>query len=130
MFLCIPDHCFVMEYRFEAVLQSNKDLTVDDTFEVNVGVMEASDSGGGRRAIVNVDTLSDQCSIKQKRSMVTIPEVPNEFICAARAIVTCMARLNKKPQAKFNKFVHKNSTMCRKPHTQRSQALKLLKEVV
>ena len=90
--------------------------------------MEASDSGGGRRAIVNVDTLSDDCSIKRKRSMVTIPEVPNEFLCAARATVTCLAKLNKMPQAKFNMFVHKNSVMSRMQHSQRSHALKLHKQ--
>ena len=101
------------------MLQSNKSLAVDDSFEVNVGIMAAADVGGGRKAIINADTLSDDCTIKQKKSMIFIPEVPNEFMCAARAIVTCMAKLNKMPKAQFKQFIHKNSSMSRKQFTTR-----------
>lgn len=110
-----------------AVLQSNEGLSVDDTFQVNVGVMRGEESGGGgvKRKITNTQLFSADCTIKKKKSMIFIPEVEGEYLCAARAVVTCMAKLLNEPSHKFKMLIHKDKATSRAPDSQRSRAIKL-----
>lgn len=93
--------------------------------------MRETERAGGRSnqrtsiPITNTDGQSDQCSIKQKRSMVFIPEVNGEFICAARAIVTCLAVLEGMAKKDFKSLIHKKNTHSNAPTSQRIRALKL-----
>ena len=117
--------CIII-YRINTVLQSNKSLNIDDTFEVNIGIMNADDQGGGcSRAIVDTDPLSANCTIRKKRSMVFIPVVRNEHLCAARAIITCKAKLDNIPAAKFAKLIRKDRVSSKDYESQRSYAIRL-----
>ena len=99
---------------------------MDDTFEVNVGIMSADDQGGGcSRAIVDTDPLSATCTIRKKRSMVFIPAVHNEYLCAARAIITCKAKLDNMPRTAFAKLIRKDRVMSNDYESQRSCSIRL-----
>ena len=118
-----------------AVLDSNKSLSVDQSFTINVGVIRASsDRGGGKTTtthtqhsraipIINTDNTRNDCSIKKKKSMVLIPEISGEFICAARAIVVCMESLNGRSSLKYRHICRSKKSL------QKNEALKLLRAV-
>ena len=115
-------------YRVGAVLQSNQGLDVDQSFEVNVGVMRGSDSGGGPARsikIIDTDLQSKNCTIKKKTSMVFIPEVANENLCAARAIVTCMAKLQKMSAKDYRMLINSKNIHSVNPKSQKMRAMRL-----
>ena len=120
----------IVIHRLGAVLQSNQSLDIDDSFEVDIGVMKGDDAGGGgsNRKITDTDLLSDNCTIKKKTSMVFIPSIENEYLCAARAIVTCVAKLHKTPATQFKKLIAKDKVNSKTPHSQRSRAINLHKD--
>jgi G:T-mismatch repair DNA endonuclease (very short patch repair protein) len=68
------------------------------------------------------DVSSTICSVNAKRSMVNIPRVENEFLCAARALVTCAAKLRDSPQ-KFSQLINPNSARSSHRESQRGRAI-------
>ena len=72
-------------------MNSKQDIDTDGTFEVKVGTLRKDEGGGGGPAsIINTDMASNLCSLKTKTSLVFIPAIKGENICAAHAIVTCL----------------------------------------
>ena len=109
-------------------MQSNQGLDVDQSFEVNVGVMRGAEAGGGSGnslKITNTDLQSQNCTIKKKKSMVYIPEVDGEFLCAARAIVTCTAKLRKMAPKDYKMLINLNNVNSSNPSSQRMRAISL-----
>ena len=94
-----------------------------------MGTLQKEDRGGGPTPIINTDNQSQLCSAKTKRSIVFIPAIENENICAARAIVTCMAKLQGMPRNQFKCFINKARSRSLEDNSQKSQALKLQREV-
>lgn len=60
--------------------------------------------------------------------MVFIPQIQNEWLCAARAIVTCMAKLNNMSTKAFKELVHKRNAYNMNPKSQKMRALVLHKQ--
>ena len=75
------------------VLDSNEELRIDDSFDVDIAVMDRS-LGYGKQAIPITNIAKDRMS---KRSIVTIRsskyDSENKY-CFARAVVTALSRLN------------------------------------
>lgn len=110
------------------MLNSKKDLSVDHSFEIKVGVMRREDHGGGI-PIINTDVSSKDCSILKKRSMIMIKGVKGENKCAARAIVTCMAKLNNESKSSFKSMTHAHCINSTRPDSQRMRAIRLMESV-
>ena len=70
-------------------MQSKKDLNADKSFNVYIGIMKYEERGGGGYAkkITNIGSTDEENTIRQKRSMVFIPEVE---VC--KFIITCLGR--------------------------------------
>lgn len=117
-----------------AVLQSNQGLDVDDSFEVDVGVMRGTEAGGGsngtggRRSIINTDLQSPECSMRLKRSMVFIPDLPGQNTCAGRAVVVCMAKLRNMPTKDFKYLIRAQYANTLNPRSQSMRARKLYRD--
>ena len=130
-FYCSISLCFLVKFRVGAVLQSNQSLNIDESFMVDVGIMHDAEAGGGgdgsarRKAITNTDTTSEDCSIKKKRSMVFIPDVEGEYLCAGRAIVTCMAKLKNMNKKEYNMIISHRNVHSANPKSQRMRAIRL-----
>ena len=130
-FYCSISLCFLVKFRVGAVLQSNQSLNIDESFMVDVGIMHDAEAGGGgdgsarRKAITNTDTTSEDCSIKKKRSMVFIPDVEDEYLCAGRAIVTCMAKLKNMNKKEYNMIISHRNVHSANPKSQRMRAIRL-----
>ena len=86
--------------RMEKVLQSDEELSIDNSFEINFGLLR-TDRGGGRVAITNTDIKDKNNSLIKKKCVTMIPELKDDVTCAARAIVVCLARLNNDPHLKM-----------------------------
>ena len=100
---------------------------MDQSFEVSIGVMKNGElSGGGRfsKGIYAVDCESTKLCVLAKKSMVKIPSVINEHLCAARAFVTAKCRLEESPN-KFSQFIDPRKCMSTHSESQRSRAIKL-----
>lgn len=111
-------------FRFEAVLNSKQDIDTDQTFEVKVGTLKKEDGGGGKACYI-MDTESDENSLMKKRSIVYIPIVENDYLCASRAIVTCLAKLRNMPKNQFSNFTRKQYFNSDKPNSQKTRAIEL-----
>ena len=73
--------------RIEEVMQSHTTLSVNENFEVGVGIIHVP-GGGGRTKPLHVS--SDFNSAYSKKSMVII--VNNDHLCLARSLVVAMAK--------------------------------------
>ena len=98
--------------RFGKVLNSNEEMVVDDTFQIHVGLMRFTKGGGKKsgRALPLFPHLNKTIysSIVNKKAIIRIVSVPNEFICAAKSIVVCMAKLRKEPRNDFLNLIRKS----------------------
>lgn len=63
-------------------MQSKKDLTIDDSLKIDVGLMRYDQRGGGRDAkkIINALSKNENNTIRLKRSMVYLPVIEVKFI--------------------------------------------------
>ena len=85
--------------RLEHVLYSKQKLTIDEHFEVTVGTVRLPKGGRGGKI---TKLTGDNNSLFKKRSILKI--VNNDNLCAARAIVMCMAKSADVPKWKFKKL--------------------------
>ena len=122
-------YCFVLCLtRVAAVLNSNKSLAVDSSFEIDVGILRNDDKGGGRHSlpVTDPDVNSPNCTIKKKHSMVLIPNVEGEYLCLGRAIVTCLAK--KGDKRAYKNLIDPRRVNSTNPKSQRSRAIKLYQD--
>jgi hypothetical protein len=82
---------------------------------------------GPPSGIQDTDTLLVDKMVKRKSSTVFIPRICGEYLCAARAIVTCMAKLNNMEKAKFKALVNQAMSHSNKQDSQRCRAMHLHK---
>lgn len=74
------------------MLNSNKDLTIDESFDISVGTIDLpKGSAGPRRKITKIKGKSN--SLQLKTSIVTIEN--EDEMCMARAIGVSWAKLNR-----------------------------------
>ena len=112
--------------RVEKVLQSDDELSIDNSFQINFGLLR-TDKGGGRTALTNADIKDKNNSLIRKKCITVIPELPDDQTCSARAVVVCMAKLNNDPHLKH--LQERSRVHSRGPNTQRGRALHLLRQV-
>ncbi len=74
----------------EKVLNSNKDLSIDESFEISIGSIDLP-KGGARRRITKLKGKNN--SLQLKTSIVTIEN--EDQLCMARAIGVSWAKLNR-----------------------------------
>jgi hypothetical protein len=79
----------IME-TIEKVLNSNKNLSIDESFYISIGSIELP-KGGARRRITKLKGKNN--SLKLKTSIVTIEN--DDQMCMARAIGVSWAKLNR-----------------------------------
>lgn len=115
--------------RVSKVLNSNQNLAVDDSLEIHVGLMRLTKGGGpGRnppnsrpanqnrrrprsgRALPLLPHLDDTSysSLFNKKSIVEIVCEPDEFLCAAKGLVVCAAKLNGVRRSEFENLTRKS----------------------
>jgi fructose-1,6-bisphosphatase/sedoheptulose 1,7-bisphosphatase-like protein len=111
------------------LLNSKKDLAVDGSFKVRVGTMKRSQRGGGRRYIVKSDHNDARSDIAQKRAIFTIKAIPNQYLCAARAITISLMKLQL-PAKQFKKYSQRsNEVRLRAEQLQKRVGLPLDRQV-
>lgn len=112
--------------------QSKKSITSDHSFRISLATLKKEEEDGGgsmhAREITNVDLSDPRNSYHTKRAFTQIPALDDEPICCARAIVTCIAKLEMS-QKDFDHFASKKRWHLDKPNSQKGQALKLLRDV-
>ena len=111
--------------RVQAVLNSNQDLNMDHSFQVNVGIMKNVNmkGGGGRRVpMYTPDTDSTIYVTHMKKSIVQIPRVEGEYLCCARAIVTGVSKLRDTPQ-KYSQIINPKNAKSSHKDSQRGRAI-------
>ena len=79
----------VMIEHIEKVLNSHQELSVNDSFDIEIGAIDLP-KGGGKKPIMSLHGRKN--SIQIKTSLVTI--VNNDQLCMARAIGLRWANLN------------------------------------
>ena len=120
----------VME-RFEKVLNSHQDMTVDESFEISVGLMRLFKGGSPTKRSGRTLPLFPHLnktlysSIVNKKAIVEIICEDNEFICAAKSIVVCMAKLENMRRNDFLNLIRKNRQCSNGPQTLKTKALEL-----
>ena len=72
-----------------AILNSNESFRLDDSFHTEITVVETPARGSGR---VSLKNKSLESLIRRKKSVVCINN--NDELCAARALVTCKAKVD------------------------------------
>ena len=107
----------IME-RIEKVMQSNKDLLIDDITEISVGVITTPD-GEGRMIILS----TNDNELKKKRSLVVINN--DDDLCLPRALAVCRAWDG---YTKKNRWEWRNVCDGTKPH-QRELALQMVQNI-
>ena len=114
--------------RFEKVLNSNEEMCVDDTFDIHVGLMKLAKGGGpskpSGRALPLYPHLNNtsHSSILNKKAIVEISCCEDEYLCAAKSIVVCMAKLNGVDYKSMTRTCRQSS---RGPHSLRRRAEEL-----
>ena len=86
--------------RFENVLNSHQDLSVDDTFTISIGLLRLNKGGGRKRLPLNPHLNgTEHSAILNKRSIVNIlcdedsDDYRGEQLCAAKSIVVAKSKL-------------------------------------
>ena len=88
---------------------------------------DREDSGGGKGEKRNtqfygVDPQSTDLAVLAKKSMVSIPRTEGEYLCAARAMVTCVSKLRDSPQ-RFANICNKRNANSSRRDSQRGLAI-------
>lgn len=103
--------------RFERVLNSHKDMRVDDSFDISVGLLKVQKGGakprGANHLFPHLDNTKESC-IKKKTCIVEIVCSEGEYICAAKAIAVLQAKESMRRE-NYKNFIKKIKTMHRRP---------------
>jgi hypothetical protein len=95
--------------RFEKVLNSHQNMSVNDSFKISVGLMRTKRGGGRVKPLLPHLNNTVFSSIINKTSIVEIvgSEDENEKICAAMSIVVCMAKLDGMKRSEYKNLIDK-----------------------
>jgi len=109
--------------RFDKVLNSDDSLSVDNSFEISIGLMKTT-KGGGQHRLPLYPHLNNSLysSVIRKRSIVEIVPIENEFLCAAMSVIVCLGKLDKMTRGKFKSLIDKRRQCQQTPASLRSQA--------
>lgn len=145
----------IME-RIEKVLNSNESVVIDDSLQIHVGLMRLTKGGGptarssrslapartpttgnheGKAAKKSGRTLplfphlnnTPYCSIFNKKAIVEIVCEEGEFLCAAKSIVVCMAKLDGMRRYEYIDLIKKSRQSRRGRKSLRTRAENLQK---
>lgn len=110
--------------RVQAVLNSNEDLSMDHTFQVNVGVIrDAEMKGAGKHGPMYApDPTSRQLAVHSAKSMVSIPALEGEYMCAARSMITGVSKIRDSPR-RFHQLIHPQNAKAQHKDSQRGLAI-------
>jgi hypothetical protein len=114
--------------RFTKVLNSHKDMSVDNSFKISVGLLKSHKGGAGKRLPIHPhldETFFS--SIFNKTSVVEIvgSEKENEKVCAAMSIVVCMAKIEGMKRSNYLNLINKDRQGNSGHQTLRSRAIRL-----
>jgi hypothetical protein len=114
--------------RFTKVLNSHKDMCVDNSFKISVGLLKTHKGGAGKRLSL-LPHLNETIfsSVFNKRSIVEIigSEKENEKVCAAMSIIVCMAKIEGMKRTDYLNLINKNRQGKSGKQSLRSRAIRL-----
>lgn len=97
--------------RFAKVLNSNEEMRVDESFRVHIGLLKPTKGGGkpsGKSLPLHPHlNNTPYSSIINKKAIVEIICEGNEYVCAAKSIVVCLAKLDNMPRNSFANLTRK-----------------------
>ena len=134
--------------RIAKVLNSNEGLTVDNSLQINIGLMRLTRGGGGgtagshrspppERASTSAKTKkksgralplfphldnTSHSSLFNKKAIVEIVCEDGEFVCAAKSIVVCMAKLDSIRRDDYKNLIKKSRQSGRGARSLRTRA--------
>lgn len=120
--------------RFQRVLNSHQELSVDSSFQINVGMLRVQKGGSKSRERGCLPLLaylrgSAHDPVKTKRSIVEIHCQTGEEICASKAISVLVAKKQEKlPKQQFDNLVRRSRQSTRGKFGLRARGLKLLSQ--